>query len=130
MTWHPLHGNTPPSPIIRGLAALGFVGVFAVVAMIVRPNTSTAISPAIEPAPQKDRLPAYVGSLEGKELRVDVFVTPAGAKYTVRNSDGSVVANLIDEKKLAQRFPQFQNGKSVQHMADTPVDDSFDPIEH
>ena len=96
-----------PMPIVRSLTALGFLGLFFVIASIVRPVASTAtLSPTGSQTAQA-AAPAYIGSLEGPVYRVEVFITPEGTRYTVVAGDESVLAKLIDADELAYGFPEL-----------------------
>lgn len=122
-----------PMPVVRALTALGFLGVFFVIAAIIRPSASTAVPAPDVASPASSQAPAqvpgratssaaphsasaageanYIGSLEAPDLKVDVYVTPSGPRYTVSSTvSGSVLATMIDAQELAQRFPVFGEG--------------------
>ena len=112
-----------PLPFVRALAVLGFLAVFYTAASLFNPDPSAA-TPVANPRPLPtqsgadiERLnprttPALVGTLSGAHYTLDVYLTPAGARYTVKDLAGNVLADQVTSDDLYRDFPDLD----VDHM--------------
>ena len=86
-------------PVYIGLVALGLVaGVWAIIAFMCHP-TPTPES-ASEPAAQVVA-PDLIGSLRSRNHTIHVYV----GRFTIEDSDGQVLANLVTEDEFAKLLP-------------------------
>lgn len=108
-----------PLPFVRALAVLGGLAVFYTAASLFEPDPSAA-TPAATPSPRQalshdssiERLnprttPALVGTLSGTQYTLDVYLTPSGARYTVKDLAGNVLADQITSDDLYRDFPDL-----------------------
>jgi len=105
-----------PRPVIRGLAVAVFLGVFFAAARMIDPFSSSATTMnlgAARPAPieapntRVQTVPALIGTLTGAEYSLDIFVTPGGLRYTVRDLAGNVLAEQIGDDEVYEKFPSL-----------------------
>ncbi len=119
-----------PPPLIRALAAAGFLSVFLLIASLIRPDDSGAapvLTPEIEQAVEEISVaPAFIGSIEGAAHRVDVFTSQDGPLYTVVDANGTVVLSLVDGQTLTGSFPEF-SPESLYARYDEPLGQDVAP---
>lgn len=105
-----------PRPVIRGLAVFVFLGVFLAAARMIDPFSSGATTVNLsgqrlgaEPAPNTrvQTVPALIGTLIGAEHTLEIFVTPEGMRYTVRDRAGNVLAEQIGDDEVYEAFPSL-----------------------
>ncbi len=111
-----------PLPFVRALVVLGFLAVFYTAASLFTPDRSAATpvaSLAIDASgsvsndrSNAERLlprttPAYVGSLSGVNFTLDIYLAPAGPRYTVKDAAGNTLAEQITSDDLYRSFPDL-----------------------
>ena len=122
-----------PLPFVRALAVLGGLAVFYTAASLFEPDPSaatpvrSAAAPSLPGATSDDsrleRLtprttPALIGTLSGAQYAMDVYMTPSGARYTVKDLSGKVLADQITSDDLYRSFPDLDVDRmhaDVQH---------------
>lgn len=113
-----------PSPALRyGSIAAVWVVIIAV-GRSVRPAESGAAQPANTEnsryaAARQHNEGAIVGTLAGKQYRVTLLATPAGARYNVADSSGAAIARMLDATALAATFPDIDM-RSLNASPDSP----------
>lgn len=60
-----------------------------------------------------------LGHIEGLHYTIDVYATPTGPLYTVHDSSGFTVGELLTPGQIAQRFPDITLPDAV---ADVPLE--------
>lgn len=105
-----------PRPVIRGLAVAVFLGVFFAAARMIDPFSSSATTlnlGADRPATTETSntrvrtVPALIGTLIGAEYALEIFVTPEGMRYTVRDRSGKLLAEQIGDDEVYEKFPSL-----------------------
>lgn len=110
-----------PAPAIRALALLGFLGLFFAAASLIKPEgtRATTLRPDAEPqtaptvagqpgGPMRSvPLPALLGTLNGVDYSIEVYLTRQGPRYTVLTTAGRRIAELLTEGELYERFPEL-----------------------
>ncbi len=127
-----------PLVLVRGLAVLGFVAVFVAASSLFRPHDSSAedlprngaglgarVGGLGRSGARIERLTpttkwAYAGALVGVNYTLEVYLTPSGARYTVRNADGAVLAERLTDDDLYREFPDLDINTM---RADAPTSD-------
>jgi hypothetical protein len=105
-----------PRPVIRGLGIAVFLGVFFAAARMIDPFSSSATTvnlgakrpaPAQAPTASVRTVPALIGTLIGVDYSLEIFVTPEGLRYTVRDREGRLLAEQIGDDEVYEKFPSL-----------------------
>lgn len=105
-----------PTPVARGLAALGFLAVFFTAASLFRPAATRATVTTLDPGPAEPRatqhlrgvkMPALIGTLVNTAYTIDVYITRSGPRYTVKDTAGRTLADMLASEDLYRQFPDL-----------------------
>lgn len=118
MTLREQMAKSVPAPVVRGLAVLGFLGLFFLAASLFRPGDSAAEvqtlripeQPVADARLRAMEGPAYLGSLVGATHTIDVYGTARGPRYTVKDLQGVVLTENLSSEELYAQYPELDVG--------------------
>jgi hypothetical protein len=121
-----LISHNVPKPVIRVIAAVGFVVTFFVVASVIDPGSSTATSPGEAPLliEEQPTPGVLMGVLQGQNYTVQIFAGADEPLYTVFDIAGRTVATGITQDELYRIDPELdlRDAQSLQ-MMQVDIDD-------
>ncbi len=112
---------TNPGPLFRALAVLGGGLVFVLIASVIHPGSSTAIS---EPVPTVPANTTSLGSLVSGEYAIEFVAASPNALYTVKNAAGTILLENATAEELYRLDPEHLDvSRFVATMSDIDTAD-------
>lgn len=109
-------------PWLRAALILGAGGLAVFAGSLIVPVTTSATPLSlraegpvagayrVESPMRAMKMPAYIGTLTGRDFAVDVYIGRKGPLYTVKDETGSVLGVLLTSEEVHERFPDLDIG--------------------